>query len=113
MAPPPKYVITRKLINHFFQSYLPKTPIILSTDENKLFECWENFGIDSPKCEEYEDLFDRAHEKTKNYGKRIESLNLKGYVLSNLKPPVYKGMKKGRFQDKPIFDKKDIFDGLF
>ncbi len=31
MAPPPKYVITRKLVKRFFDKYLPRKPI-MTTD---------------------------------------------------------------------------------
>ena len=113
MAPPPKYIITRKLISHFFQNYLPTSPVIISSDATKMFECWEQFGIDSGKCEEFEELFDRAHTKMMNYKERIKSLKLKSLVLSHLKRPVYKSMLKGRFREKIVVEEKDIFNGLY
>ena len=113
MGPPPKYVITRKLVRHFFKKSLPKTPIIVSNEASQLFDCWKAFGIDSPKCEEFEDAFNYASDKMKNYGERIKSMNFTGAVLSKLPKPDYKDLKKGRFQEKPFYKNEDIFNGLF
>lgn len=113
MAPPPKYIITRKLVKHFFQKHLPKTPILQSNEAAKLMECWRVNGIDSPKCEEFVELYHRVSEKTRNYKTRVKSLNLEGEVLSHLSRPLYKNMKKGRFNETPYFKQRDLFDGLF
>ena len=113
MAPPPKYVITRKLIGHFFKTYLPNSPIIISNDSTKLFDCWKEFGLENPKCDEFEELYDLAHNKIKNYSSRVEALKLKSAVLSHLKRPEYKNEKKGRFKEAIFDKKKDIFDGLY
>lgn len=40
MGQPPKYLVTRKLIRHYFKRYLPKQPSGVDIDYNTLFECW-------------------------------------------------------------------------
>jgi hypothetical protein len=40
MAPPPKYLVTRKLVRHFLKKYIPTTPEGVKVDSNSLFECW-------------------------------------------------------------------------
>lgn len=113
MAPPPKYVITRKLIGHYFKKHLPKSPIIPTEDEVKLFECWAKFGIEHPNCEEFMAYYQRATEKASNFKHRLEVLNLRGQVFSLLSKPTYKSMRKGRFVEKKVDPRRNLFDGLF
>ncbi len=47
MAPPPKYLVTRKLIRRWFENYLPKKPILATDEGARLFDCWKKNGLDS------------------------------------------------------------------
>ena len=112
MAPPPKYLITRKLVKRFFDNYLPKEPLHSFSDGQKLFECWQIHGLDSAKCKEQELLFDHAMEESENYRRKINSMNFKSAILGTLKKPVYQKETKGRYRFDSNMKNRDIFDGV-
>ena len=114
MAPPPKYVITRNLIKRFFDKYLPREPLQSAAESNKLFECWEKFGIDNLKCKEFEKLYDKIYQQTTDYRSRVLGLRLKEEVMSTLTKPLYKNLVKGRHKDLSAIrsEKRSIFEGL-
>lgn len=112
MAPPPKYIILRKLVGRYFDKFLPKEPIYLNDEQNKLFECWQTFGIDNVKCKEHEEKFDKLYTQSANFQTKMQGLRLKQYVMSNLPTPVYKSRKKGTRKEDRLAKKRDIFDGL-
>ncbi len=112
MAPPPKQVITRKLVKRFFQNYLPKEPIYAQEEKHKLTECWGKYGIDSAKCKEYEILYDHILEQTEKYRNKLEAMGFKQTVMKTLSRPVYKHEEKGRFRKTAIFKPPSVFDGF-
>lgn len=113
MAPPPKYLITRRLIKQFFKGYLPKRPMTAgSTDYSDLVECWGKHGVDSPKCYDVLQLLDEAETRTKEYTKKLKDLKYEQTVTSKLKKPVYKSMVKGKHRAKPLRH-ESIYDGVY
>jgi hypothetical protein len=58
MAPPPKYLIERKLIRKFMKEYLPKHPLLPPNYFSGVFDCWRRFGASSPRCKEEELQYD-------------------------------------------------------
>lgn len=112
MAPPPRYLITRKLVKRFFDSYLPKETSHSQAEANKLLECWEKFGVASSKCKEFEMLYDNVIEENIQYQKKVKAMGFKTAVLSTLKKPVYDYHVKGRYRKPLHFNPKTIFDGV-
>ena len=74
MAPPPKYVVTRKLVSRFFKNYLPTQNSQAVNETNRLLECWEKLGPGNVKCKQLEMELDKAEEKAGDYIQRLESL---------------------------------------
>ena len=58
MAPPPKYLIERKLIRKFMKDYLPKHPLLPANYFSAVFDCWRRFGAGSARCKEEELQYD-------------------------------------------------------
>lgn len=71
MAPPPRYLITRNLVRRFFEKYLPRQPLETQDSGQQLFQCWEKFGVDDPRCKDFELQYDYTYKQTKNYRKKI------------------------------------------
>jgi hypothetical protein len=57
MAPPPKYLIQRKLIRSIVNKVVPQRPLIPTEYFTKLTECWKKFGIGSAKCADEEMMY--------------------------------------------------------
>lgn len=112
MAPPPKYLITRKLVKRFFTNYLPKEPLYSYDDSQKLFECWDVHGYESPKCREFELLYDHVQEENYFYRQRLKNMNFKSAILSSFKKPTYSFQKKGRYRKREDCLPRTIFDGV-
>mmetsp|Transcript_17756 Transcript_17756/g.15550 ORF Transcript_17756/g.15550 Transcript_17756/m.15550 type:complete len:114 (+) Transcript_17756:88-429(+) len=98
MAPPPKHVITRKLVKKFFNNYLPKEPIYAREEKEKLFDCYKRHGLGSHLCKEYEMLYDFIEERSAQYRARLNSMQFKQTVMQNLRKPKYKHELKGRYK---------------
>ena len=112
MAPPPKYLITRKLVKRFFDNYLPKEPLYAYEESQKMFECWMTHGFESQKCKEYELLYDNVYDETKAYRRKLNSMNFKSTVLQTLRKPEYRNQQKGRYKERWDLRERDIFDGV-
>mmetsp|Transcript_23274 Transcript_23274/g.26972 ORF Transcript_23274/g.26972 Transcript_23274/m.26972 type:complete len:115 (+) Transcript_23274:29-373(+) len=114
MAPPPKYLITRRLIKQFFKGFLPKRPIEAgATDYSDLVECWGKFGVDSPKCFDILHMMDDAEKQTKDYTKKLRALKFEQTVTSKLNKPVYKSMVKGKHATNKPIRHESIYDGVY
>lgn len=111
MAPPPKYVISRKLVKRFFDKYLPRKPMDVQNESGKLMKCWQQFGIDDPRCKEYEVLYDHMYTQTKDYRKKIEGLRIKEDVMGALLRPKYSNELKGRWRTGKTTE-WTIYDGV-
>ncbi|KRX05651.1 hypothetical protein PPERSA_09791 [Pseudocohnilembus persalinus] len=110
MAPPPKYLITRKLVRRFFDKHLPKQPLQASDPGQQLFQCWEKFGIDDARCKQYEVMYDHVFQQNTNYRQRVKNLRIREDVMETLKKPIYPNQLKGRYKKKNIAT--DIYNGL-
>ncbi|EGR27640.1 hypothetical protein IMG5_192440 [Ichthyophthirius multifiliis] len=111
MAPPPKYIITRKLVRKYFEKNLPKQPLETQAQQGLLQKCWKQYGLDDPRCKQFEALHDYLHTQTQQYREKIKNLRIKEDVMGKLNTPVYKNQKKGRFQSGEIRE-WNIYDGL-
>jgi len=111
MAPPPKYLITRKLVKRFFTNYLPKEPLYSREDSQKLFDCWNLHGFESAKCKEFELLYDHVMKENRKYRQKLKGMNFKSTILQALNRPVYEKEKKGRSRIDPN-EPRTIFDGV-
>ena len=100
MAPPPRYLITRKLIKRFFDGYLPTTPIQAEEEMAKMYDCWKRHGIESKNCREFEELFDQMKDRVQEYRKKLDALRLKQTVKSQLGKPLYHYDVKGRYRQE-------------
>lgn len=83
MGPPPNYLITRKLIRHFFRRYLPSEPITRGNETQdladsivKIFRKQARFGIDHPNTMLAVDKLDAAEAEAKRYRARVEALKI-------------------------------------
>ena len=111
MAPPPKYMITRKLINRYINSILPKRGDPTKQLETELFTCWSTFGIESDKCRNIEMKLDATSMEYMKSLKKDRSSNVIKEINATLNKPVYSFQKKGAHRDivpRPY----TIYDGL-
>jgi len=112
MAPPPKYQITRKLVRKFFDKYLPREPLLAHEESNKMIDCWHKNGLDSPKCKEYELIYDYIQEKTLDYRRKIANNKYPSVVLQTLQKPKYPSLLKGRYKYPNVYGEEDFFRGV-
>lgn len=111
MAPPPKYLITRKLITRYINSIIPKRPDPRKPLEADLFACWNAFGIESDKCRHIEIKLDTAAIEYLRSTKSDVTTSTIKEIKATLNKPVYPFHKKGAHRDfapKPY----TIYDGL-
>ena len=57
MAPPPKYIIERRLIKNVCKNFAPTRPIINESYFTEIFDCWRTYGVASKRCIEAEQKF--------------------------------------------------------
>lgn len=57
MAPPPKYLVERKLIRSIVKKVVPQRPLIPPEYFSKLTDCWKKHGIGSSKCSDEEMMY--------------------------------------------------------
>ena len=57
MAPPPKWLIQRKLIRAMVKKVVPQRPLIPQEYFTKLTDCWKRHGIGSAKCADEEMMY--------------------------------------------------------
>jgi hypothetical protein len=57
MAPPPKYLVERKLIRSIVKKVVPQRPLIPTEYFSKLTDCWKKHGIGSSKCSDEEMMY--------------------------------------------------------
>ena len=112
MAPPPKHQITRKLVKKFFEHYLPKEPLLAAEESNKLIECWNKHGADSPKCKEFELIYDYVQDQTDKYRQKIAAIKYPSTILSMLQKPQYPSLLKGRYKRPDKVGNDDFFRGI-
>lgn len=114
MAPPPKYLISRKLVKRFFERYLPSSadPEEETPKMQELWTAYETYGTESPVCRQYEAIYDQEYSNQASFKKRILSLKLKESVTSKLTAPKFKIQVKGRFPKRIRRPPASIFDGV-
>lgn len=111
MAPPPKYVITRKLITRYINSIIPRKADPRKPLEADLFACWNTFGIESDKCRHIEIKLDAASVDYLKGMKQNDTTKVIKEIKATLNKPVYPFSKKGAHRDfapRPY----TIYDGL-
>lgn len=112
MAPPPKHVITRKLIKRYFKRFLPKAIDGTRTQVQELKDCYSKHGVGSEKCNDIVEKLNAAYTRTHKARSQYRKLDIESQVMSALKRPVYPFHRKGRYRDLPNRE-KDIYDGIF
>jgi len=112
MAPPPKYVITRKLIKRYFKRFLPKASEPSRAHIDELRECWGQHGVGSEKCFHIVDMLDSAYTKSMRTKNSYKKLDIQAQVMGSLRKPIYPFQRKGRYRDLPARS-RDIYDGIF
>jgi hypothetical protein len=112
MAPPPKYVITRKLIKRYFKRFLPRAAEPSKAHIDELRDCWGKHGIGSEKCFPIIDMLDSAYTRAMRTKNNYKKLDIEAQVMSSLRKPIYPFQRKGRYRDLPARH-RDIYDGIF
>ncbi|CAK61947.1 unnamed protein product (macronuclear) [Paramecium tetraurelia] len=112
MGPPPNYIITRKLIRHFFRKYLPQQPITKGNEGEDLAQAVSKYGIDHPQTKIALDRFDSSEAESLKYRKKLEAMKIQQKVMSTLKTPFYHYHEKGRFRNDLFPKEWTIFHGV-
>lgn len=112
MAPPPKYVISRKLIKRYFKRFLPTAQDPPKTFIDELRQCWDKHGQGSEKCFDIVDKLDSAYIKAIKTRNNYKKLDIQAQVMTSLRKPIYPFQRKGRYRDLPARS-RDIYDGIF
>lgn len=123
MAPPPKYLITRRLIDRYMKSFKSIKADQTTLLQNELFSCWKTHGVESESChhilmkikevspkQQVVSKYDKA-KKGKNGLHKTTEKSLSTMIKEELNKPVFPFEKKGRFRDfnqRP----KTIYDGI-
>lgn len=76
MGPPPNYLITRKLVRHFFRKYLPKEPLNKPDYMTELQDAIIKHGTDHPNTMLIIDKIDEAEEEAKKYRSKLDALKI-------------------------------------
>ena len=111
MAPPPKYLITRRLITRYITTIMPRRADHRKPLESELFACWNAFGIESDKCRHLEIKLDNASDEYLKSSKKQDSVHVIKELKATLNTPVYSFHKKGAHRDfvpRPY----TMYDGL-
>ena len=89
MAPPPKYLISRKLVRRYFQKILPDSKS-LTYDDSELKTSLRSHGVGSPQSRDaYMNMINR-YQKMKKNAEEFEKVNARTEVLNSLNFPRYK-----------------------
>ena len=57
VAPPPRYMIQRKLIRAIVKKVVPNEPLIPTEYFTRLTDCWKRHGVGSSKCGDEEMMY--------------------------------------------------------
>ena len=60
MGNPPKRVVYQKLIRRYFKKRANVQSAEAMALKIDLMKCWEQYGVDHPKCEHYIPAYDKA-----------------------------------------------------
>lgn len=112
MAPPPKHVITRKLIKRYFKRFLPIAVDTTRGYVDQLKECYALNGAGSEKCNDIVERLNTAYASSSKNRSRFKKLDIESQVMSALRKPIYSSQRKGNYRDLPARE-KDIYDGIF
>jgi hypothetical protein len=112
MAPPPKYLITRRLVKRFFDRFLPRAPTQENAKMQQMWKLYEKYGPSAPVCKAYESIYDQEYSDRASFNRRVDSLKLKQSVTSKLTKPLFKIQVKGRFKKDFNRPPPSIFDGV-
>lgn len=98
MAPPPKYLITRRLIDRYMKSFTPNKPNPGEAGMNELFNCWRVHGIESEKCRPVVERMEQSSKEYSEFMKSRRELDLSKQIKCELNAPIYSFQKKGRYR---------------
>ena len=71
MAPPPKYIITRKLIKRYARGLVPRKGDQNSNYLSDLVNCLRMTNYDMNKCADIIETYDNAKMEYKEYKKKV------------------------------------------
>lgn len=116
MGEKPQHVLTRFLIKKFFQKYRPSAHKgEVENAYNEMKSCFEKHGFMSEKCTQEIGDLDFHYENTLAMHKAFDELHLDRYVISELNPPSYHKLRKGRYKDLytgPRMYADSLYDGI-
>lgn len=112
MAPPPKWLITRRLIDSYVVKYIPTKVDNSKMYEEELFNCWRIHGIESDKCMHIVTKIQDSSSEYREYRQAVNKLKLQTEIKRELNRPVFSFQKKGRFKDL-VPRQLNIYDGIF
>lgn len=112
MAPPPKHIITRKLIKRYFKRFLPRAIDSTKGFVDELKQCYAKHGAGSEKCNDIVEKLNAAYVRSAKSKAQFKKLDIESQVMSSLRRPIYSFERKGRYRDLPT-RQKDIYDGIF
>lgn len=112
MAPPPKYLIARKLVDSYIKSFIPRKADTSASSQVELFNCWKQHGIDSEKCRPFSDKMISSYQEYIDFTSSVRKLKLSTVVKQELNTPVYPFFKKGQYRDIKQRD-YNFYDGLY
>ena len=100
MGFPNQWRLTRKLVKCFIKKRAPnfKKEEVAST-KKALVQCYKSKGLNSAFCDPLYYKYINALKERKEFLKKIEDKKLAGYIISELNPPVYSKLVKGKHRD--------------
>lgn len=110
MAPPPKYILTRRLIKQYFEKNLPDFPSYLKLKELPIMHCWEKYGPGDIKCDQYQEDFDNFFNEINRFRNDLKTNHPMKTVMKQLNRPRYPVDSKGKNRRYPY--EKSIYDGI-
>jgi hypothetical protein len=112
MAPPPKYLITRRLIDRYMKSFVPARVDLSKVMEIELLQCYKAYGFDSEKCNQLILKLEGQMEAANPKSQSQINLKLSTEIKKELNKPLYPSEKKGRFRNmapRPY----NFYDGIY
>ena len=111
MAPPPKHVITRRLVKRYFKRFMPMVADNSQQFLGQVMDCFKKHGLDSEKCADLVEQASKAKRRAFHARNQLRKLNVRSEVMQTLRKPIYPSQRKGRYRDLP-FRERDIYDGI-
>jgi len=106
MGRPPPHIAFKRIVKSYFKKKLPQSLPETSEAYQKLFDCWEQHGVESDACRQMENAYQDALEYEIAYKNYIKQLNFPRIAMQHLAPAKRKYEGKGKHQSHLFYNQE-------